>query len=112
MIGFDVQDALRYLLSRIQPKAFSAISAEIPVIIQSFLTYDLRFMQISGALDEHGNSGENEYDEDEAFEYIFEAYLADFPCDDDTAMIVASLLDCYMELQYEYCKQHGLLNND
>ena len=53
-------------------------------------------------LDENDEAGENEYDEDEAFEYIYDAYLADHVQDDDEDMVIASLLNRYMELQAEY----------
>ena len=108
MNGFDARDAHHYILSHIDPKAFGVIRAEIPAIIDAFLLYDLHFMRLTGVLDENDDRGENEYDDDEAFEYIFDAYLSDACCDDDIAMVVATLLNRYMELQYEYLKNHGL----
>ena len=108
MNGFNAQTALRYILSRLDQKAFGPIQPQIPTIIESFLLYDLHFMQLTGVLNENADRGEQEYDDDEAFEYIFDAYLSDAPCDDDTAMVVATLLNRYMELQYEYLKKHGL----
>ena len=45
---------------------------------------------------------EDEYDEDEAFEYIYDAWLGDNPGQDDEDMTVALLLDCFMDLWQEY----------
>ena len=52
--------------------------------------------------------GEADYDEDEAFEFIYDAYLSDHPEDEDDDMLAATLLDRYMELQADYWAQSGL----
>ena len=111
MNGFNAQAARTYIISRIDQKDFSPIQPPIPAIIESFLLYDLHFMQLTGVLNENADQGAQEYDDDEAFEYIFDAYLSDGDCDDDTAMVVATLLNRYMELQYEYLKKQGLAGN-
>ncbi len=98
----DFNDNLQWLLSRISKKEFSAIADRLPKIIKAFLEYDFHFMKVTGVVDENGEPSENEYDEDEAFEFIYDAYLSDQPEDDDEDMLVASLLNRYMELQAEY----------
>lgn len=108
MNGFDAQDAQQYIASRINPKALQPIASEIPAMLNAFILYDLHFMRLTGVLDENADCGENEYDDDEAFEYIFDAYLSDSAVDDDKSMWVATLLNRYMELQYEYLQKHGL----
>ena len=107
MNGFDARDAHRYIFSRIDQKAFGAIRTEISAILDAFLQSDLRFMRVTGVLDGNDDRGDQEYDEDEAFEFILDAYVSDTRCDDGIAMVVATLLDRYMELQYEYLKSHG-----
>jgi len=111
MNGFDTQAAFRYILPRIDQKAFRPIQSQIPAIIESFLLYDLHFMRLTGVFNEDTNGSQQEYDDDEAFEYIFDAYLADSHCDDDMAMVVATLLNRYMELQYEYLQKQGLVGD-
>ncbi len=108
MKGYDPKDALAFIVAGVDQKEFRGIAPKIPFMIEAFIIYDLHFMRLTGVLDENDDSGENEYDDDEAFDYIFDAYLSDQPCDDDAAMQVASLLNAYMELQYEYLKQKGL----
>lgn len=91
-----------WLLSQLNRKEFRALEGRLEEMIESFLTYDFHFMRLTGVLDENDETGENEYDEDEAFEYIYDAYLADHPQEDDEDMLIASLLNRYMELQAEY----------
>jgi hypothetical protein len=102
MNGYDAQSAESYILSHIDTQAFKAIRADIPAAITAFIAYDLQFIKLNEVPDAPEADWESAYDEDDAFEYIFDAYLADFPCDEDTAMVIATLLDRYMELQYEY----------
>ena len=109
MNGLDPQGAHSYILSRIDGKAFKPIQPQIPSMIESFLLYDLHFMRLTGVLGEDANCGDQEYDDDEAFEYIFDACLSDSHYDDDTAMVVAALLNRYMELLYEYLKKQSLV---
>lgn len=98
----DFEQNKQWLLKELNTKEFRFLQSRLPELVDSFLTYDLHFMRLTGVLDENGESGENEYDEDEAFEYIYDAYLSDHPEDDDEDMLVASLLNRYMELQAEY----------
>ena len=98
----DFEQNKQWLLKELNTKEFRFLQSRLPELVDRFLTYDLHFMRLTGVLDENGESGENEYDEDEAFEYIYDAYLSDHPEDDDEDMLVASLLNRYMELQAEY----------
>ncbi len=99
----DLNGNLEWLLANIDRKPFRAIADRLPEILEAFLRYDEHFMRLCGVLDENDEPSENEYDEDEAFEYIYDAYLSDHPQDaDDEDMLIASLLNSYMELQAEY----------
>lgn len=91
-----------FILNHLDRKAFRPILERIDEMIDCFLTYDIHFMRTTGVLDENDEPGENEYDEDEAFEFIYDAYLSDHPQDEDDDMMIASLLNRYMELQAEY----------
>ena len=66
--------------------------------------YDLHFMRLTGVIAPDGGPGPNEYDEDEAFEYVYDAWLGDNPGEEDEDMTVALLLDCFMELWHEYLR--------
>ena len=98
----EMQQNLQWLLERLNTKEFRALSDRLEQIVSSFLTYDLHFMRVTGVLDENDEPGENEYDEDEAFEFIYDAFLSDHPNESDDDMVIASLLNRYMELQAEY----------
>ena len=91
-----------FILNHLDRKAFRPIAERIEEMIDCFLTYDFHFMRTTGVLDENDEPGENEYDEDEAFEFIYDAYLSDHPQEEDDDMMIASLLNRYMELQTEY----------
>ena len=108
MKGYDVQEAKSFILSRLDKKAFRSIWDMAPQMIEDMIAYDLHFMRLTGVLDENGEQGENEYDDDEAFEYIYDAWLNDHPGQDDDDMVVASLLNQYMEYQYQYLEENGL----
>ncbi|MDD6144291.1 MAG: hypothetical protein PUD16_12455 [bacterium] len=108
MTGYDVEEAKFFILSKLDRKAFRSIYNQLPTIIGELIGYDLHFMRVSGVLDENGDQGENEYDDDEAFEYIYDAWLNDHPETDDEEMVIAALLNEYMDLQYAYLEQKGL----
>lgn len=108
MIGYDVEEAKAFILFRLDRKAYRAIASQLPAIIGEMIAYDLHFMRVSGVVDENGEQGENEYDDDEAFEYIYDAWLGDHPETDDEDMVIAALLNEYMDLQYAYLESKGL----
>lgn len=108
MKEFDPAEEKRFILSRLESKPFSTIAPLVPGLIEEMIGYDLHFMRLTGVLDERDEPGGDEYDEDEAFEYIYDAYLSDHPQDDDEDMLVATLLNRFMELKYEYFAENGL----
>jgi len=108
MKGYDAEKAKAYILSRLDKKPFRSIWSEVPGMIEDMIAYDLHFMRVSGVVDENGEQGDNEYDDDEAFEYIYDAWLSDHPGQDDEDMVVAALLNEYMDLQYQYLDEQGL----
>lgn len=108
MNGLNQQDAVREIAAGMDRKLFSALDAQPERTIESFLLYDLHFMRLTGVLDEDGNSGDIEYDDEDAFEYIFDAYLSDHPSADKHPTEVATLIDEYIRLFYDYLHSHGL----
>ena len=108
MKGYDQQAAAAYILSNLDRKPLRAIADKLPVMIRDFITYDLHFMRVSGVVDENVEQGDTEYDDDEAFEYIYDAWLSDHDDEDDEEMLVAALLNEYMDLQYRFLCEQGL----
>jgi len=108
MKGYDVQAAKAFILAGLNKKDFRSIWDQVPQMIEDMIAYDLHFMRLTGVVDENGEQGDNEYDDDEAFEYIYDAWLNDHPQQDDEEMRVAALLNEYMDLQYQYLDENGL----
>lgn len=108
MQGYDVQAAKNFILFNLDKKAYRAISNQLETIIEDLIAYDLHFMRLTGVLDENGEQGEAEYDDDEAFEYIYDAWLNDHPQEDDEDMVIAALLNDFMDLQYRFVDMNGL----
>lgn len=102
MKGYDAEAAKAFILANLDRKTYRSIWNELPKIIGDMIAYDLHFMKVSGVVDENGEQGDNEYDDDEAFEYIYDAWLSDHPENDDEDMIIAALLNDYMDLQYRF----------
>jgi len=108
MKGYDAQAAKAFILAGLNKKDFRSIWDQVPQMIEDMIAYDLHFMRLTGVLDENGEQGDNEYDDDDAFEYIYDAWLNDHPQQDDEDMRVAALLNEYMDLQYQYLDENGL----
>ena len=108
MKGYQPEEAAAYILSHLDHKPFRAIEKQLAQIIRDFIAYDLHFMKLTGVLDENGEQGDNEYDDDEAFEYIYDAWLNDHPEEEDDDMLIAALLNEYMDLQYRFLEMNGL----
>lgn len=108
MQGYDREKAAQYMLAHWDPKALRGMKERLPKLIDSFIEYDLHFMLLTGVVDADGCQGENDYDDDEAFEYIYDAWLSDHPEDGDESMKVAEALNIYMELQYDFLVSEGL----
>lgn len=108
MQGYNADAAKLFILNGLDAKKFKSIANLLDKIIGDFITYDLHFMRLTGVLNEEGEQGEGEYDDDEAFEYIYDAWLSDNPENDDEDMRIAELLNRYMELQNAFLIQEGL----
>ena len=109
MNTYQADSAREWIWNHLDQKAFRPLSEEkLKAMIADFVQYDLHFMRISGVLNALDAPGEADYDEDEAFEFIYDAYLSDHPEDEDDDMLAATLLDRYMELQADYWEQSAL----
>ena len=64
-----------------------------------------------GGYDEEGDyTGEGEYDEDEAVEYLLDALLRAFPLDDAGSVRYCALIDAFLPLFDDYLLSAGLLS--
>lgn len=110
MNGYNKDEALAYILPRIDRKGHKELSFLIDQLISQAIDADMAFMTQAGVLDEEGNAGDNYYDDDEAFEYIVEALAARNDLSPDMAVKVGSLVDDYMDLQQDFLESVGLVD--
>ena len=108
MQGFDAQSAKQYILRHMDKRPFRSLANRLEEIVDDFITYDLHFMRLTGVLDEDGLQGPGAYDDVEAFEYIYDAWLSDHPQETDEDMAVAAVLNAYMQWQERYLILSGL----
>lgn len=99
MASFDSVKVTDFAIKRLRPSEFGMTEDRLRTVVGDIARYDLHFMRLTGVLDEGDEWGEGEYDEDDAFEYIYDAYLADNPGDGDDDLVIASLLNRYMEIK-------------
>lgn len=109
MNGYHAGDAKQFILSKMHPEVSRLFPEELSGIIEALIQFDLQFMAFTHVIDENGDSGSGEYDEDDAFEYLLDAYLDAHPCDEDQALKVAAVIDQYMEHQYAFLRHSGLV---
>lgn len=109
MQGYDVDAAVSQI-----GKAVSRVAHVSPQEAQAFvrraIDADLRYMHETGVLDDDGLMGEEEYDDDDAFETLF-AWLTDGVEDDEEIGRIAQMLDSYMEAQQDFMEEGGLLGD-
>lgn len=108
MQGYDTEKALAFIQRNVSKKGFVELGSSIDGYLRQAQAHDLAYMRSTGVLDEDGFAGGSEYDEDEAFEYIVEEIVRERGLDDETAIIVASLVDAYMGAQDAFLRQEGL----
>ena len=70
----------------------------------------MRYMHENGVLDDEGLMGGGEYDDDDAFEFLF-AQMTDGVEDDDEVGRIAQMLDSYMEAQQDFMEESGLTDD-
>ena len=109
MQGYDVDAAVSQI-----GKAVSRAAHVSPQEAQAFdrraIEADLLYMHETGVLDDDGLMGEEEYDDDDAFETLF-ARLTDGVEDDAEIGRIAQMLDSYMEAQQDFMEEGGLLGD-
>ena len=76
--------------------------------IRRAIEADMAYMREIDVIDEAGLMGEDEYDDDDAFEALLERLCGD--TDDEDAMdAAAQLLNSYMEAQQAFMEASGLM---
>lgn len=109
MQGYDV-DAAVSQIGKAVSRAAHVSPQEAQAFVRRAIEADLRYMHETGVLDDDGLMGEEEYDDDDAFETLF-ARLTDGVEDDAEIGRIAQMLDSYMEAQQNFMEEGGLLGD-
>ncbi len=109
MQGYDV-DAAVIQIGKAVSRAAHVSPQEAQAFVRRAIEADLRYMHETGVLDDDGLMGEEEYDDDDAFETLF-ARLTDGVEDDAEIGRIAQMLDSYMEAQQDFMEEGGLLGD-
>ena len=109
MQGYDV-DAAVSQIGKAVSRAAHVSPQEAQAFVLRAIEADLRYMHETGVLDDDGLMGEEEYDDDDAFETLF-ARLTDGVEDDAEIGRIAQMLDSYMEAQQDFMEEGGLLGD-
>ena len=109
MQGYDLDAAVRQIGKAIG-KAAKAAPDAAEAFARRAIEADMRYMHETGVLDDDGLMGEEEYDDDDAFETLF-ARLTDGVEDDAEIGRIAQMLDSYMEAQQDFMEEGGLLGD-
>ena len=83
---------------------------EAQAFVRKAIEADMRYMHENGVLDDDGLMGGGEYDDDDAFEFLF-AQMTDGVEDDDEVGRIAQMLDSYMEAQQDFMEESGLTDD-
>ena len=109
MQGYHV-DAAVSQIGKAVSRAAHVSPHEAQAFVRRAIEADLRYMHETGVLDDDGLMGEEEYDDDDAFETLF-ARLTDGVEDDAEIGRIAQMLDSYMEAQQYFMEEGGLLGD-
>mgnify|MGYP007056190513 CR=1 FL=1 len=109
MKGYNREEAMLFIASRIHGKDHPELQHLLPEIIGDIIDADMAYMVESGVLDEEGNVGGEYYEDDDAFEYMVEKVAEEKKLTPEQAVKMASLIDDYMDFQQEYLESKGLV---
>lgn len=108
MIGYDEAAAHAYIFSHLNKKAYPALEAQLPLLLERLIKAQLKYMEDCGALLPNGEMGEGDYDEDDAFESILEnvqGAVREGEMDE-----LAQLIQAFLALNDAYFETCGLLS--
>lgn len=110
MLGLDPADCAAYAVKRLDWKRCGELRAQAEALCPALVQAQVDYLHACGALDDTGDTGEGDYDEDEAVEFILEALLRHFPAEDSQAGRYCALIDAFLPVFDDYLLTHGLLS--
>ena len=109
MQGYDVEAAVPFIVTAMRKAGHKLPVEELTAFVRRAIEADMQYMQECGVLTEDGLMGEDEYDDDDAFEALLDM-LAEDPEDDEEMDRLAQLLDSYMQAQQDFMDESGLMD--
>ena len=110
MLGLNPAGAADYALKHLDWKRFPEFRDQRQAVCDALVAAQVDYLHACGALDDTGDTGEGEYDEDEAVEYLLDALLRAFPLDDAGSVRYCALIDAFLPLFDDYLLSAGLLS--
>ena len=110
MLGLDAQDAAAFVSQKLDWKRFRELRFEMERLCRAMVDAQVDYLHACGALDDSGDTGEGEYDEDEAAEFILERLCAQFLDDDERAVKYCELINEFLPVFDDYLMSAGLLS--
>ena len=108
MQGYDREDALRAILETMDRSGFPSLTEEeVRRCTELCLDADFAYMEKEGLFDENSDAF---YDDDDAYDYIVEAVLEKEKPGEEKELLIAALVDAYMDSQSAYMEEQGLLS--
>ena len=107
--GYDVEAAVPFIAAAMRKAGHKLPVEELTAFVRRAIEADMQYMQECGVLTEDGLMGEDEYDDDDAFEALLDM-LAEDPEDDEEMDRLAQLLDSYMQAQQDFMDESGLMD--
>lgn len=110
MLGLDARDCAAYVEKRLDWKRCKELKLRAAALCPALVEGQVSYLHACGALDNTGDTGEGEYDEDEAVEYILDALLGRFPELEESSGAVCALIDAFLPVFDDYLLTHDLLS--
>ncbi len=108
MQGYDREDALQTILETMDRSGFSSLTdSEIQHYTHLCMEADFAYMKKEGILDGKEDAF---YDDDDAYDYIVETILEKEKPGEEKELLIAALVDAYMDSQNAYMEAHDLLS--
>ena len=111
MLGYNREEAEQFILERLVKADFKPVANRSEELVKEAISLDFAYMQSTGVIAEDGVMGNAYYDDDEAFEFMFDRMVRARGLSEDDPMngALAAFLDQYMDLQQGYLEQAGLM---
>lgn len=107
MAGLDAQKALAWIAPRLDKKRCAGLEGETEALTARLIEAQVDYLRQCGALDADGDTGEGEYDEDDALEALLDAVSGG--ASEARALRLAVLIDDFLPLFDKYLRANGLL---